>query len=59
MFRNSLFAAALAAGSLLWAGTYRFDVKTDRPAVDYKTGEPKGGKRRSRFRRSGDRHHQK
>ena len=40
MFRNSLFAAALAAGSLLWAGTYRFDVKTDRPAVDYKTGEP-------------------
>ena len=40
MFRKSLFAAALAAGSLLWAGTYRFDVKTDRPAVDYKTGEP-------------------
>lgn len=32
--------ASLTAGTAVWAGTVTFDVKTDRPAIDYKTGEP-------------------
>jgi cephalosporin-C deacetylase len=32
--------AFFTAGTGLWAGTFTFEVKTDRPALDYKTGEP-------------------
>ncbi len=36
-----LLLASLAASTVvLWAGTFAFEVKTDRPALDYKTGEP-------------------
>ena len=41
MFRLfSTAALSLLSSAVLGAGTFRFEVKTDRPAIDYPVGEP-------------------